>query len=329
MVFVPPDRLLWDFWLAPRQAGEPYHLFFLQAPRDLPDPELRHGLATVGHAVSDDLVHWRARPTALTAGAPGAWDDRAVWTGSIVAHNNTHYWFYTGVGRRDWTQRIGLATSSDPGLECWHRHPANPLIAADPRWYEQHDPRLWPDETCRDPWVAADPAGDGWHLFFTVRANHGPADCRGVVGHARSWDLTAWEQRPSVTAPGEFGFLEVPQTLRIGWRWYLLFCTDKHGAARRQRCSPGADWHGTHYLVADRLDGPYRLLTDEALVGDAPGTYYAGRAVEDPTGRLVFLAWRRWDDAGRFLGGLSDPAPITVLPDGRLHVDAAALWPER
>ena len=84
MVHFLPDRLLWDFWLAPRRPGEPYHLFYLQAPRDLPDPELRHWIASVGHAVSPDLVHWEERPTALTPGPPGRLDDRALWTGSIV-----------------------------------------------------------------------------------------------------------------------------------------------------------------------------------------------------------------------------------------------------
>ena len=84
----------------------------------------------------------------------------------------------------------------------------------------------------------------------------------------------------------------------------------------------------THYLVADRPTGPYRLLTDEALVGDDAGTYYAGRIATDPNGRPVFLAWRQLDEGGAFLGGLSNPSPLAVLADGRLRVDTSALWPE-
>ena len=35
-----PDKWVWDFWLA--RDGTDYHAFYLQAPRALGDPELRH-----------------------------------------------------------------------------------------------------------------------------------------------------------------------------------------------------------------------------------------------------------------------------------------------
>jgi beta-fructofuranosidase len=327
VVYLPSDRLVWDFWFAPKRLGEPYHLFHLQAPRNLLDPEQRHWVASVGHAVSQDLIHWIERPTALVPGSPESWDDRAIWTGSIVECDGRYYWFYTAVNQRDRIQRIGLATSTDPGLNQWERHPANPILEADSRWYEKADPTTANSEACRDPWVVADPADGTWWMFFTAGVNHGPSEGRGVVGCARSSDLVHWEQLPPVTRPGEFGELEVPQPFTLGGRWYMLFCTAKHSAARRARRGLAADWFGTHYLVADALTGPYYLLTDVALVGDAQGTFYAGRVVEVPSGRLVFLAWRRLDDDGRFLGALSDPAAVELLPDGRLHVDKAALWP--
>jgi beta-fructofuranosidase len=327
MVFLPTDRLVWDFWLAPRRPGEPYHLFHLQAPRNLPDPEQRHWIASVGHAVSSDLIHWTERPTALVPGPQERWDDRAIWTGSIIEHDSRHYWFYTAINQRDRVQRIGLATSVDPDLDRWERHPDNPLVVADPRWYEKKDPAGGQWEACRDPWIMADPSDGTWWMFFTARANHGPSDGRGVIGCARSSDLVHWEQLPPVTEPGEFGELEVPQVFALGGRWYMLFCTAKHSAACLARLGLKADWFGTHYLVADSLTGPYELLADDALVGDALGTFYAGRVVEGPNGKLVFLAWRRLGDDGRFLGALSAPAPVEQLPDGRLHVDADALWP--
>ena len=51
------DHWVWDSWVA--DDGRTYHLFFLQAPRSLGDPDLRHVHATVGHATSTDLVSWR------------------------------------------------------------------------------------------------------------------------------------------------------------------------------------------------------------------------------------------------------------------------------
>jgi len=54
------DRWIWDFWTA--IDGPDVHLFHLQAPRALGDPELRHRHATVGHAVSRDLRTWTELP---------------------------------------------------------------------------------------------------------------------------------------------------------------------------------------------------------------------------------------------------------------------------
>jgi beta-fructofuranosidase len=43
-----PDKWVWDFWLV--RDGTDYHAFYLQAPRSLGDPELRHLNVSVGHA---------------------------------------------------------------------------------------------------------------------------------------------------------------------------------------------------------------------------------------------------------------------------------------
>jgi hypothetical protein len=90
-----PDKWVWDFWLV--RDGMDYHAFYLQAPRSLGDPELRHLNASVGHAVSKDLRHWRVLPDALSAGPAGAWDDRAVWTGCVFREKGRWHMFYTGV----------------------------------------------------------------------------------------------------------------------------------------------------------------------------------------------------------------------------------------
>jgi len=294
MTFTPSDRYLWDFWFAPRapRPDVPYHLFHLQAPQDLPDPERRHAVAAVGHAVSADLVHWKALPIALAAGAPGNWDDRAIWTGSIIEREGIYYFFYTGTHRAEsgLIQRIGLATSTD--LIHWRRHPANPLVVADPRWYETLDLGGWPEETCRDPWVVYSPAEAVYYMFFTARVNYGPADGRGVIGCARSPDLLTWEMLPPVSPPGEFGYLEVPQVVSLRGRFYMLFCTaaSKHAAHRLARTGSKGQWSGTGYLVAEKLTGPYRLADDAGLVAALDGPQAEDTAlVEKITGEF---GWR-------------------------------------
>jgi beta-fructofuranosidase len=329
VVFIPEEHYLWDFWLvSPREWRDQhalYHLFYLQAPRSLHDPNLRHGMATVGHAVSSDLLHWVHRGTVLKAGAPGSWDDRAIWTGSVTIHDGLAYIFYTALSNAEQVpfQRIGLATSVN--LTHWQRHPNNPLLEVDTRWYERQSTEPGGIQTWRDPYVVYASDEQVYYMFLSARVNTGSHDGRAVIGLARSTDLLSWELLPPVSIPGDFTEMEVPQVVPLNGRYYLLFCASGHAASRLSRMDDRR-WTGTHYLVSNRLTGPYLPLTDEPLVADATGTYYAGKLVLDSAGTPFFMAWRQWDEAGNFCGGLSDPAAVAVLPDGRLRVHTQQLW---
>lgn len=318
------DKWVWDFWLA--YDGPDVHLFFLQADRALGDERLRHWHVSIGHAVSQDLRHWELLPDALRPagkpadGAPEAWDSYTTWTGSVIRHAGMWYMFYTGSrsSEKGLKQRIGLATS--PDLLTWHKHPANPMIEPVPQWYELLDLTAWHDQAWRDPYVFQ--ADDGtFHALITARVTDGPADARGVIGHATSADLLTWTVRPPLTQPGEFGHMEVPQWLAIDRRYYLLFSVpgEHWSAARRARVTSPAVT-GTHYLVAEAPLGPWRALTDEFLVGDVPGTLYSGKLARLAEGGWGFLAFRNYDAQGEFIGEIIDPLPITAGSDGRLHV---------
>jgi beta-fructofuranosidase len=329
VVFIPEEHYLWDFWLVSPQEWRDqhalYHLFYLQAPRSLHDPNLRHSMASVGHAVSRDLRHWVHRGTVLEAGVPGSWDDRAIWTGSITIRDGLAYMFYTALSKAEQAavQRIGLAISTN--IEHWEKYPANPLLEVDTRWYEPQSAEQRREQTWRDPFVVYSSDEQVYYMFLSARVNTGSHDSRGVIGLARSTDLLSWEVLPPVSIPGDFTEMEVPQVVPLNGRYYLLFCATRHAATRLSRTA-GRNWAGTHYLVADTLTGPYRPLTDEPLVADAAGTYYAGKLVLDSAGVPFFMAWRQWDKVGNFCGGLSDPAEVHVLPDGRLHVNTLQLW---
>jgi beta-fructofuranosidase len=329
VVFIPEQQYMWDFWLVSPQEWRDqqslYHLFYLQAPRSLHDPNLRHGLATVGHAVSHDLRHWVHRGNVLEAGQPGSWDDRAIWTGSVTIRDGLAYMFYTGLSKAELApvQRIGLAVSTD--LTHWQRYPGNPLLEVDTRWYELQSTEQWGTQTWRDPYVVYASEEQAYYMFFSARTNEGSHVGRAVIGLARSTDLLSWEVLPPVSIPGDFTEMEVPQVVALNGRYYLLFCATRHANAHESP-SEARNWIGTHYLVADTLTGPYRPLTNEPLVADATGTYYAGKLVQVSTGTHVFMAWRQWDEEGNFCGGLSDPTPVDVLPDGRLLVHEQQLW---
>jgi beta-fructofuranosidase len=300
-----PGAWIWDFWLA--DNGDRHHVFFLFASRALQDERRRHRHAAIGHAVSDDLRNWVQVGDALAASDPPAFDDVATWTGSVVRDHDGRWWlFYTGATLVDGRirQTIGAATSTD--LEVWHKQPTSPLVTADDRWYERLDGETWYEEAWRDPWVFADPDGDGWHMLITARANHGPADDRGVIGHAHSPDLERWEVRPPLSKPGSgFGHLEVPQVASVDGRQVLVFsCMDgQFSAARRASGATG----GILYVPADSPTGPFDIAAARPLTDDA---FYCGRLIHDRSGQPVLLAFRYFDRARHFLGELSDPMPV-------------------
>lgn len=301
-----PEAWVWDFWLA--DDGDQHHLFFLYASRALCDPDARHYRASVGHAVSPDLRSWTRVADALVRSDPPAFDDLATWTGSVVRHpDGTWFMFYTGttLTAAGNVQSIGYATSTD--LVVWDKNPAGAVLAADPRWYELLADGQWHDEAFRDPWVMADPGGDGWHMLITARANHGDADDRGVVGHAWSPDLRHWELREPLTEPGQgFGELEVLQATVVDGHPLLLFsCLAGDTAARRrQRGTTGGIWAA----CAQSLLGPYDIagaqqVTDSSL--------YVGRVVPDrESGQHLFLAFRNDAGDGSFVGEIIDPRPV-------------------
>ena len=279
-----PDRWLWDFWFA--VDGDEVHVFFLQAPRALGDPELRHRRATIGHAVSRDLREWRLLPDALGPGAAGSFDEVATWTGCVVREAGAWAMYYTGLAA-DGVQRVGLAVSED--LETWEKR--GPLVEADPALYER--------EHWRDPWVVEIDGRS--HMLLCARVAGGPQATRGVIGHAVRGADGTWTAAAPLSEPGSFYQLEVPQLVELGGAWRCLFCTEH-----------GAQW-GTHYLTGPSPLGPFELDEPDFLAGDEAGSHYAGRVLEHG-GRRHFFAWRQHDERGDFLGELSDPMEIRDGP---------------
>lgn len=315
------DKWIWDLWIA--VEGADYHVYYLQAPRSLSDPELRHRNVTIGHAVSQDLRSWEILPDALQpAREQGAWDDFTTWTGSVLQYEGLWYMFYTGGKRAEnaLIQRIGFAVSKD--LIYWERFPDNPVIQHDPQRYEPFDPEVWHDHTWRDPWVVKDPGSDSFYAFITARVNHGPQDGRGVIALARSIDMKTWEILDHVTETGNFGYMEVPQVVRANEKYYLLFSTvkDFHSQERR-RTTRQTPVTGLHYLVAEKLTGPYRFTTDAFLLGDPVGAYYAAKILKDSYDDWVLLPMRYLDEQGRFVGEMHDPIPLHFRNDGTMALE--------
>jgi beta-fructofuranosidase len=302
-----PDHWVWDFWHV--HDGELHHLYFLKALRSLGDPDLRHFHQTIGHAVSTDLVTWKVRPDALAPSTGDRWDNSTNWTGSVLRHDGMWWMFYTGTSRAEnsLVQRIGAATSHD--LYTWERVGSQPLVEADPRWYELLDRSLWHDQAWRDPHVVK--LDDTFHMFITARTNSGEPFSRGVIGHATSDDLLHWTVGPPVSEPGDFGQLEVPQFIEHEGTCTMLFCTSPEvtapGFERRRGIAPTT---GTFTLTSSKPLGPYSFVAAPAIAADAGRNgLYAGKVIYDAA-QPYFLGFINNDEHGHFVGAISDPIPI-------------------
>jgi beta-fructofuranosidase len=316
MTLILEDKWVWDLWLAPEKVEGKWHLFFLQAPRSLIDPHLRHEKATVGHAISPDLKNWDYLGTALEPGEPGAWDDRATWTGSIVkSDSGLWHMFYTGTNKskeNGLVQRIGLATSTD--LTNWTKREGF-VTEADSRWYEriaqvesekQAGQPSWYEEAWRDPWVFREKHSNDWIMLITARSRRGPYDARGTIGVASSKDLLNWEVSEPLNVESEFGHFEVPQLFEsTNGELVISFClaSNNHASTRLARGEPA--WTGNGVMRSPSLDGIWKVESLPFL----EDPHYAARLVQE-NDQLLALSWLNFVGTD-FQGYIDDPIDVT------------------
>lgn len=311
-MLVLPDVWIWDSWYV--DDGERFHAFYLKASRALIDHERRHMRPSVGHAVSDDLVTWVELADALVHEDAPAFDDQGIWTGSIVRdERGTFHLFYTGIERRTMSaiQRTGHAVSDD--LLTWHRVSPEPVVTADSRWYSVADDGQ--REDWRDPWVFRD--ADRWRMLVTATAADGPEGQRGCVAAAVSPDLYTWTVEEPVVAGVGLRQLEVPQVEFVDGGWVLLFCLTGTDVVR-----PGLPQvTGTWSVPGSSPTGPFDF--DRAEPIQIPGNY-AGRIVQDRSGRWQFMGFVDVDQDGRFGGVLGNPVPLRRTERGTLQPETPA-----
>jgi len=300
------EHWVWDSWTA--DDGDRHHLFFLQAPRALGDPGLRHAAARIGHASSADLVDWDYHGEALTPSESG-WDDLALWTGS-VARGDDGVWrmYYTAVsraGRPVYDQRLGLAESED--LMRWRRAGTTPLLEADPRVYRTIDGMV--SETWRDPFVFRDPGGDGWHMLITARDLGSPRLRDGVIAHARSADMRVWELQPPLSEPAGFGQLEVPQVRVIDGRPLLVFTCGVEEQSVRQKARWGE--FCTWCVTGESVLGPWDVAAARPF--RAEPDLFAAPLVQTRAGGWVFVGFRNLEPKGSEALEILDPIPVRLV----------------
>ncbi len=235
-----------------------WHLFYQAVP---PEETRQHW----GHAVSEDLVHWRDLPYALHPGP----EDRC-YSGTALVEDDRVVAIYHGV-------ELGnmVAVARDPLLLNWEKSPANPVIPFGredeaPLPYGVFDPCLW--------------AGGG--AYYALAG--GIIPCRPEGKHVatdylfRSYDLETWEYLHPFIEGDRFTLLgddgACPYFWPIGDRHILLFFSHMSG---------GQYWLGDYDRQRDKfvVDAHGRFNFGATF----PGGVHAPTAAPDGEGGVIAL----------------------------------------
>lgn len=211
--FVPPGGILHDPNGACYWNGR-YHLFYqywpVQQTENVRWDEAMHW----GHAVSDDLVHWRDLPIALS---PGSGPEASCFSGQALVEDDQVVLMYHGP-----LSGNCIATSSDPLLETFEKHPENPVIPiSEEAPYTIFDPDIWKEG----------------ETYYSLSGTHTGGvrgdDCHVIEHLFRSENLRDWEYLGPLVEdefyiePGEDG--AVPNFFSLGQKHMLLFFSHSRG----------------------------------------------------------------------------------------------------
>lgn len=336
MPWQPRNKYCWDFWFAWQEKT--LHVFYLQASKIACayNPERRHNLASIGHAVLTDFG-WQEidHDCPVLANRDGNfWDNLSIWTGSIIEKDNLYYLFYTSRCKDDpWIettherripQNVGVAVSED--LRTWKRTPTTiekPVIP-NPGVKSEFDGINW-----RDPYVIKDDTDGKFYAFICAHPTDTPADTGGVIAYATSKDLENWQDEPYrvLYKSDEFFFTEVPQVfwrktndLKY-WRLYFLF-SPRWSLFFNKEIPLGITYYVHSAPIEDRKkvnydNIPWETEPAKILVKNLHGGKLINPETEE---NPVFIGFPMEDEGGHFVGGLSDPYWVIFEDDGTMRL---------
>ena len=269
-----------------------------------------------GHAVSDDLLHWKYLPAAL---APDEeYDKDGCFSGSsIELPDGRHMLFYTSVlnetdpqGVTRGIQRQCIAIGD--GLD-YRKTEGNPILSLDDlpdgaNKYEFRDPKVWREK-------------DGTYRMVTCCATR-DRDARIVI--FSSMDAMHWSKgRVLIRNNRRFGTVwECPEFFRLDGKWVLL-------TSPMDMLPEGFEYHngnGTLCLIGDydSKSGTFMPQKNQAI--DYGIDFYATQTVVAPDGRRIMIAWmQNWDTCDqqgakerKWFGQMTLPRELTIR-NGRLY----------
>jgi beta-fructofuranosidase len=290
--FLPPANWMNDPNGLIQWDGQ-YHLFYQHNPGGAVWGDMHWG-----HALSDDLVHWRDLPLALAPTA-GTYDADGCWSGCAVNDADTPTLVYTGW--RDEHEAVCLAHGG-PDLIEWTKDPRNPVIPGPPPELDTlgfRDPFIWRD---KDVW---------WMVLGTGIAGRGA----GVLLY-RSLDLVDWTYLGPPFMDGDSALdtvWECPNFFRLDDRWVLIVSV--------------LGGTGVRYFIGD-FDGRRFTPAQQGWV-DHGEVFFAPQTFVDDAGRRLMFGWLEEartvaaQRAAGWSGVMTLPRVLSLSPDGTLCTEPA------
>ncbi|MCI1984577.1 MAG: glycoside hydrolase family 32 protein [Bifidobacteriaceae bacterium] len=258
-----------------------------------------------GHAVSEDMLHWKQLPPALAPSESyDAHPQGGCFSGSAIEKDGRLYLVYTGAANlgKGLEQTQNIAVSSD-GIH-FEKYEGNPVVTA---------PEGVAIDSFRDPKVWEH---NGRYYFVCAAQREGRAQALLY----RSDDLLHWEFfNVLLESRGEWGYMwECPDFFQLGDKWVFL-------------CSPmGAGERTTVYFVGDFDYGTGKFTYTSTGEVDWGLDLYAPQTFLDHQGRRLMFGWanewewmRYWKDWGPtfregWCGSFSLPREISLGEDDML-----------
>lgn len=321
--FIPPEH-----WMnephAPLHFRGRFHLFYQHNPHGPYWHQIHWG-----HAVSDDLVHWRDLPYALVP-ERNAVDPDGCWSGSAVVDDAgvPTIFYAAGDNRRSPNQGVALARSTfledgDLDLQTWVKRPH--LVAVQEagigRFGEFRDPFVWRED-------------DSWYMLVAS----GIPDRGGTALLYTSTDLNQWTYRGPLyvgnveTSPKTGDVWELPVFLPLGSpRGYpgegqlkhILIINPWFAGRSPHYCKYVFYWIG----IWDRAAYQFLPDSDEPQVIDLGEHAIGPSAMVDEKGRIILFTITRsglppqkeYELGWANNAGL--PVVLMLRDDGRLGVE--------
>ncbi len=323
MYFDPEHYRVGDSWQY--SDGRAVHSFYMQSSGDPSDP----ADGSIGHGISEDMLHWTLLPPAVLKGPPGSYDELPLWTGCTVKKDDTLYLFYTSrCSAERCANSISVALSKDGGL-TWDKYAGNPVITPDPGFYCGKDNRTplavhsnadGNIVDCRDLCVVWDEERLHYWGYFAARRPADECTETSVIALAKSDDLLHWEQLPPCFCPNKYHCIETPDVFRMGDRWYMLCLSGNHYGQRNRTGDPNMFGRITICAVADRPEGPYRecAYSDPVLIGSMVASGHCAKTVLHKGRRYLTYTQTLCDGQKRMEFSIAPPKIVETDAAGRL-----------